>query len=122
MALPPNGPQLGQRVQTYGYTPELTEMAKAAGNERGIARPPVPDARAITSMDEAYAWLSVIANRTYRRIVAVRSLTEHHTGEPVFSWQRIGAKVGASHTACRQWHAKGIGLIVRHLVFIGCAA
>jgi hypothetical protein len=84
-------------------------------------KPPVPDAGAISRMDEAFAWLRLIPEDRYvlRRILGARALTHPLTLRHLHSWRRIAALLGADHSAVRRWHAEGIGLILRSLAGSG---
>lgn len=111
-ALPSNAPALAQRVQTYGFVPEITkDTAKVTG---GIANKSVSTTD-ITQMDEAFCWFAFIENVTKRRIVAVRSMVNIHTGRHVYSWRDIGKIVNASKDACINWHRQAISQILTQL-------
>lgn len=111
-ALPSNTPALAQRVQTYGFVAEITkDTAKVTG---GVANKSA-STNDITQMDEAFCWFAYIDNITRRRIVAVRSMVNVHTGRHVYSWRDIGKIVNASKDACIGWHAKAIHQIVTQL-------
>lgn len=111
MALPSNAPQLGQRVQTYGY---VAELIKGALPTRA-ALMSVPDAASITRMDEAFGWLAMIPNQAHRRMVAARSLTKPGSGLPVFSWAKLGAAMKADPRAVQAWHGKAVELLAGEL-------
>lgn len=91
-------------IESYGWTEQRV-------------RPPVPQAAAITRMDEAMGWISLIPIDRYvlRRIVGARSLVHPVTERYLFPWRRLGAALGADHKAVQRWHAEGIGLIVTAL-------
>lgn len=99
-------------AQSYGYVPELVDVA--AGLVTGPARKPVEKGD-IERMDEAFEWLAWLDNRTYRRIVAARSIVNHHTGRCRFSWREIAAMVGATRNACVVWHGKALECIAARL-------
>jgi len=90
-----------EACESYGWVPEPIRAA-------------IPDAEAITAMDEAFGWLALIPphRRVLRRIVAARSLVHPLSGRHCMTWRRVGDVVGASHTAVRVWHAQGIACIV----------
>ncbi|WP_428485970.1 DUF6362 family protein [Rhodopila sp.] len=91
-------------IEAYGWT-ELP------------IRPPVPRARAISEMDQALRWLSLIPNDRYvlRRIVGARLLVHPVTDRHLFTWRRVGKVLGCDYRAIQRWHAEAIDLIVRAL-------
>ena len=80
-------------------------------------RPAVPEARRITRMDEALAWIALIPRDRYvlRRIVGARALVSPVTERHLYTWRRLGALLGADHKAIQRWHAQGIDMIVTAL-------
>lgn len=114
MALPNKGRPGGIRV---GWPEVVHDFNEAYGWTGEVARPPVPAASAITRMDEALAWVLLIPNDRYvlRRIVGARALVSPVTGRHVFSWRRLGEKIGAHHMAVQRWHGQGIDLIAAGL-------
>lgn len=115
-ALPNYGPFLGIKLRSL-------EIVNAAPTPDPDAprRPPVPAPRAITQMDEALGWViryTTDDNPKVRKVLNMRlqvRLREDDTGQwiakPLWSWNRIGKEVGASHEWCRQWHGKGVAMI-----------
>lgn len=97
-------PIIHQAIEAYGWIP-------------AEVRPPVPDARAISSMDATFQWLALVPNSRYviRRIVAARTLVSPVTGRHIVSWRGLGLMLRCSHEAARFWHAQGIGWIVEGL-------
>ncbi|MCX7383230.1 MAG: DUF6362 family protein [Alphaproteobacteria bacterium] len=85
-------------------------------------RPPLPEAGAITRMDEAFGWLALIPADRYvlRRIAGARALMDPLTERHVHSWRRLGTLLGADHRAVQRWHGDAIGLIAAALA-AGCA-
>jgi hypothetical protein len=91
-------------------------------------RPPTPSAAAITAMDEAFSWISLIpADRAApgsadlhalgggvmkRRIVWARALVSPVTNRYLFSWSKLAETTGCDRKALRQWHGDALGLIV----------
>ena len=80
-------------------------------------RPAIPSAERITRMDEAMAWIPLIAQERHvlRRIVGARSLVSPTTERHLFSWRRLATLLGADHKAIQRWHGQGIDLIVSAL-------
>lgn len=80
-------------------------------------RPPVPDARQITRMDEAYQWVALLptdwVNR--RRTLLMRSLVSPRTDRHLWSYRTIGLALGVSHEITRRWHRTSIDELVRLL-------
>lgn len=113
-----------------GYTTALRqsrlEIVRSAGEiyaaEPGRKlRPPMPEAAAITRMDEAFGWLALIPDDRFvlRRIAGARALMDPLTERHVHSWRRLGALLGADHRAIQRWHGDAIGLIAARLA-AGC--
>jgi hypothetical protein len=80
-------------------------------------RPAVPSSRAISRMDAALAWISLIPeNRlVLRRIVGARALVHPITERHLFSWRRLGNLLKTDHHAVQRQHLEGIELIVARL-------
>jgi uncharacterized protein DUF6362 len=91
-------------MEAYGWTGETPRAA-------------IPDARAITAMDRAWAWLRLIPRdkRVLRRVVAARSLVHPVSGRALVSWPRLARILGCDKRAVQRWHAQGIGIIVARL-------
>lgn len=104
-----------------GYSTALRQMKfdivhtalEAYGWEAAVARPPVPSAAAISAMDEAFGWLTIIPEGRYvlRRIVGARALVHPLTERHLYPWRRLGAMLGADHKSVQRWHGQGIGMI-----------
>jgi hypothetical protein len=114
LALPGTG--WSTRLRTSSLEIVRTAIESYGWAEQRV-RPPVPQAAAITRMDEAMGWISLIPVDRYvlRRIVGARSLVHPVTERHLFPWRRLGAALGADHKAVQRWHAEGIGLIVSAL-------
>jgi hypothetical protein len=98
--------------------PEIVvDAAEAYGYGQLAQRPPVPTARRVTQMDEAFGWLKLLpADRiTHRRILLLRALTSPITGRHRHTWRGIGEAFGWDYRAVQRWHAQGIGWIVQGL-------
>ena len=82
---------------------------------RNRVEPPGP--RAISRMDEAFAWVALIPQDrvVLRRVVLLRALTKPGADKPLLGWRRIGDRVGASHVAVLGWHKAAIATIVARL-------
>ncbi len=105
-----------------GYTTKLrtTQLDIVAAAVEAYAttqtarlRPAMPDAQRITRMDEALAWIPLIARDRYvlRRIVGARALVSPVTERHLYTWRRLGILLGADHKAIQRWHGEGIALI-----------
>ena len=114
-----------------GYTTALRqsrlEIVRLAGElypaEPGQhLRPAMPEAGAITRMDEAFGWLALIPADRYvlRRILGARALVDPLTERHLHSWRRLGTLLGADHRAIQRWHGDAIALIAAALAG-GCA-
>jgi len=114
LALPGTGWSTRLRITQYDVVRSALENY---GWEKQPARPAVPSAARITRMDEAMAWLQLIAQDRYvlRRIVGARALVHPVSERHLFSWRRLGAVLGADHKAVQRWHGEGIALIVAAL-------
>jgi len=90
---------------------------EAYGWDAARVRPAVPSADKIDRMDEAMAWIPLIAIDRYvlRRVVGARSLVHPVTDRHLYSWRRLGGALGADHKAVQRWHAQGIQMIVAAL-------
>lgn len=93
-------------IEAYGWSPADNRL-----------RPPIPDSKQISRMDEALAWLVLIPADKYvlRRIVGARALVSPITGRHLHPWRRLAALLGADHKAIQRWHAQGIEIILREL-------
>ena len=116
MGMPPNAPRMGVKVCDYGFVSEMCKEAVKAGEPIRV-RAPSPSASAITRMDEAFGWLSLIPAHRFvlRRIVAARSLTSPVTGEPINAWSKLAGALGADYRAIQRWHGQGILIIAQAL-------
>lgn len=90
------------------------DVAESYGYDEETVRAPVPSPQAITRMDEAYQWITLIPAQlvSHRKIVLMRSLVHPVSDRHRFSWRKIGKLFGWSHEAVRIWHAQGIDRIV----------
>lgn len=115
LALPTTGWPSGMRC---GWGEVVNDYREAYGWSAATVQPATPSAAAISAMDEAMSWLSLIpdSNQMARRIVAARSLVSAITGRHVFTWRRLGEKLSLHHTIVQRWHAQGIGHIVQALL------
>jgi hypothetical protein len=109
-------------VEAYGYTAEDLP-------------PPAPAARAISDMDEAWRWITLIplergrpgsgerwsrhGGAILRRVVLMRALVNPRNDRHMWSWRKIGLALGCSHQAVSDWHAKGVDCIVSALGRVG---
>lgn len=95
----------------------VVDAAEAYGYGEMAIRPPVPTARRVTQMDEAFGWLKLLppARISHRRILLLRALTHPITGRHRHTWRKIGAMFGWDYRAVQRWHAEAIGWIVTAL-------
>lgn len=96
-------------------------IAESYGWSQEQVRPSRPTNRAISLMDEAYAWLGFIPDSHYatRRIVGARSLVNPMTDTHLYSWRKLGNTLGKHHDWVKVRHAEGLGFIVAGLVRVG---
>lgn len=114
LALPRTGPTT--RLVQSGME-WVRDAQDSVRHDHTSIRPAVPDAATISRMDEALGWIPLIPIEKYvlRRVVGARSLVSPMHGRHLFSWRRLGTAIGADHKAVKQWHAKGIDIIVARL-------
>ena len=114
LALPPTG--YSTRLRTSSLDVVRTTL-ESYGWADARVRPPVPDAAAISRMDEAMGWIARIPPDRFvlRRIVGARALVNPVTDRHLFPWRRLAAVLGADHKAVQRWHAQGISLIAASL-------
>lgn len=111
-------PHVGWTTNLRSSSLEIVRTAvEAYGWTGSRIHPPVPSAEKITRMDEAMAWLLLVAEDRYvlRRVVGARSLVHPITERHLFPWRRLGTALGADHKAVQRWHAQGIDMIVAAL-------
>lgn len=91
-------------MEAYGWTSETVRLA-------------APEAAAITAMDEAYAWLSLIPSARYvlRRIVGARSLVHPVTDKHLYPWRKIATTIGADYRGVQRWHGQGVDIIANRV-------
>jgi hypothetical protein len=105
----------------------IHQMIEAYGWTGTTVRAPVPAAAAITAMDQALSWVSLIEAAPPRRqhaelhsphggvllrqIVSARALVHPVTGRNLYNWNRIAQVIGSDHRAIQRWHARGIAEI-----------
>ncbi len=113
LRLPPSGWTTRLRTSTWKILPDADAHTAPADTSARL-RPPPPDAAAITRMDEALAWLTLIPDDKYvmRRIVASRMLVSPLTGRHLYPWRRLGTLLGADHKAVQRWHGQAIALLL----------
>jgi hypothetical protein len=77
--------------------------------------PPTP--LEISMMDWVMTWLAYIPDERFlvRKIVAHRMIWDPDKGRSVWSYRRLGEKVGASHVAVKMWDERGVEIIHRAL-------
>lgn len=114
LALPSSGYTLGIKSGAMEFVRTASE---AYGWGAEPIRPAAPTARAITDMDEAYAWLSLIpdSRMATRRIVGARSLVHPLTDRHIYPWRKLATALRLHHTQVQRQHADGIADIVAEL-------
>ena len=115
LALPNSGHGTGMRTGGLDFVREAIE---AYGWTDAPVRPARPAASAITRMDEALGWLSLLPPRemSQRKIVGCRMLVHPVTGRHLYSWRRIGLMLAIEHKTAQSWHTAGIEAIVTALI------
>jgi Domain of unknown function (DUF6362) len=105
------------RQPTSGWPEVVHEQAEAYGWNAARMRPAIPDAAAISRMDEALGWIGMIPGDRYvlRRIVGARALVNPRTQRHLYSWRQLGRLLHADYRAVQRWHSHGIELIAAGL-------
>ena len=115
LALPTTGFSTGIRVGGLDFVRDAVE---AYGWGDMPIRPAAPSSNAISRMDIALTWLSLIppASLVLRKVVGARSLVHPITGRHLFQWRKIGLMLSTDHKQVQRWHGEGIALIVAALL------
>jgi hypothetical protein len=117
MALPHTGPTLGIRLRSL----EIVHAVEDAQEERRMVNRWQPSSHDIAAMDAVFpAWLQFIpvTNHKIRLTIGLRSLIRPSTERHIWTWKRIGDRLHCSDEWARQWHAKGVDMIVGALCAI----
>ncbi len=114
LALPHSGHSTRMRQMRFDIVHTALE---AYGWAAEPVRAPAPDATAISAMDQAFGWLSLIPEEKFvlRRIVGARALVHPLTRRHLFPWRRLASVLGADHKSVQRWHGDGIRLMVKAL-------
>jgi hypothetical protein len=107
-------PQRGYSTQIRTMRFDIVHNAlDAYGWQNAVVRPPMPSAAAISQMDEAFGWLTLIPESRYvlRRIVCTRALVHPVTLRHLFPWRRIGTMLGADHKSVQRWHGQAVEMV-----------
>lgn len=105
-----------------GYSTQMRTMRldvvhsalDAYGWQGAVLKPPMPSAAAISDMDEAFGWLTLIPESRYvlRRILGARALVHPLTLRHLYPWRRLGQLLGADHKSVQRWHGQGVTMLV----------
>jgi len=114
LALPGSGYTTGMKTGALDFVRTAVE---SYGYTRISIRPAAPTRRAITDMDESYAWLSLIPDSDVlsRRVVGARSLVSPITDRHLYSWRKLGNALRMDYKAVQGRHDQGIAQIVTEL-------
>ncbi len=114
LALPGKGYSTQMRTMNYDVVHTALD---AYGWQNAVIRPAMPSAAAISQMDEAFGWLSLIPETKYvmRRILGARALVHPVTLRHLYPWRRIGLMLGADHKSVQRWHGQAVGLLLSEL-------
>lgn len=107
-------PGRGYSTQIRTMRLDVVHSALDAYGWQGAAlRPPMPSAAAISQMDEAFGWLTLIPETKYvlRRIVGARALVHPITLRHIYPWRRLGNLLGADHKSVQRWHGQAVALL-----------
>ena len=115
LSMPSRGYKTGLRMSRFDV---VNIEIEAYGWDKAKVRPASPSVEAVTRMDQAFAWLLIIPEKKYvmRRIVGARALVHPLTGRYLYSWRKLGERLGTDHKAVQRWHAQGVELIVEELI------
>ncbi len=108
-------PRTGYTTGIKGGSPDFVrQVAESYGWDAEPIRPSHPTNRAISDMDEAYAWLRFIpdSHMLNRRIVGIRSLVHPLTDRHLYPWRRLGNVLNIHHQRVQQLHEAGIAEII----------
>lgn len=114
-ALPITGARpVGYRSNMPDVVREFTE---AYGYSVETLRPAAPSSRAISEMDEALSWISLIPKDKFvvRRVLQCRAMIHPLNGRHIFSWGKLAKHLHCDFRAAQRWHAEGIATIVTRL-------
>ncbi len=115
LAMPPGGHSTGLAQSRQDVVHEFMEAYGRDNDARNrLGRRPIPKASAISAMDVVLGWPKLLENKAFRRIVALRSLTNPANAKPK-SWRSIARIVGADHKAVKRWHEIAIAQLTRKL-------
>jgi Domain of unknown function (DUF6362) len=114
LALPGRGYATQMRTTRFDVVHNALD---AYGWQNAAVRPPMPSAAAISQMDEAFSWLTLIPETKYvlRRILGARALVHPVTLRYLFPWRRIGSMLGADHKSVQRWHGQAVALLLEAL-------
>lgn len=96
--------------------PEIVRAAQDVyASER--LRPPVPSARAITDMDEAFTWIALLGPQAIetKRVVWLRLLVSPINGKHLWSWRRLQEALGLHRETLTIRHGRGVDRITTRL-------
>ena len=112
MRLPKTGPS-----GLKGYWPDLVRDSFIDMPSDSEGRAGVPDARAVSAMDEALEWVLLIPEHLpkVRRAVHLRLLLDPVTEKHRFNYSKIARILHCSPNTAQSWHEKGLGFITRGL-------
>lgn len=111
------------RIRVPGHTLDVhvanwvveEDKNTAYGYTEVVNRRSIPTSREIYLMDEANNWLSLIKDRTTRRVVAMRMLYDDDRGRCIHSYMRISKEVRSSVSIVRNRYDRGVSEITRWL-------
>jgi hypothetical protein len=103
-------------VQTMweAFNPDDTDAERRAADREAL-RPGPPSARAISDMDEAYRWITLVDDVPVRKILLLRSLVDPMTDKPRFSWRRLHRQFGLHIDTLQRKHSRGVEQIANRL-------
>lgn len=105
-------PRVGPSLSVTAWPEIVREAVEAYGWAEEAPRASVPEAAAISAMDEAYGWLALLDSHVTRRVLGLRSLVDPITWRHRVPWRTLAKAVGSDPRSVRRWHRKGVEKLV----------
>ncbi|GBQ32225.1 hypothetical protein HLH34_04365 [Gluconacetobacter azotocaptans] len=80
-------------------------------------RMPRPTSDAISRMDEAMGWISMIDGDciNWRRVVCMRMIVHPISHRYRWSWRKIGDRLHIDHHTAKSWHSLAVAVIAKKI-------
>lgn len=115
MALPMKGHTTALRT---GHPEVVHDINEAYGWQNERPRIPVPSARRVSQMEEAFGWIRLLPDdqARLRRVVGLRMLVNPLNDRYIYCWRDVGRKLGIHHDTAQRWHRDAISAIAIRLL------